>query len=157
MNKAWMIFLLSIPLLCHAQEDDKALLLQRTLNMPFIQKTLDEEGQVVEKATVILQNDLVSKGTTLSENGQPVAILTKEELREKKITRYREYVSIRIDGNKAMIRFIPHGGGVKGSLWFEKAGDTWLVKKIRITQNYRTYIWKEGKKNQKLRKTKSAN
>lgn len=156
MKTLLLSFLLIMAHALFMENDDTQELIQQTLNLPFIKKALDDEGHVVDYETVILQNNNIPDGLELEERGKKVRILSREAIKKEGIGRFREYTKLEIEGNKAMVRFVTHGGGLNGAMWFEKVDNSWLIKKIRIIQNYRTIVWKEGRKRQKLMKTKEV-
>jgi hypothetical protein len=107
---------------------------QQTLDLPGLQQYYHINEVPGRTPLVVVTNPSLSPELGLKKFGQPVKILTKEEIELKKIDAYLEFMNIIRKENTITIIFEYAAEGVVGEVIFKEKKGNWRVVKHQIIE-----------------------
>lgn len=108
-------------------------IVQLTIDLPALQKFYHVDDATGRKPLLILHNEFVTDGLSLTKFDEPVGFVTCDELKTTGKP-YLEFVALDITGDKASAVFRYRVEGIEGRLSFDNQAGAWHVTKQELVK-----------------------
>jgi hypothetical protein len=106
-------------------------LMQATIDLKPLQPYYHVGQEPNRKPLIVLKNSIVNQDLSLSKFGSPVAFLSRTEIGDRP---YLEITKLTHDGTSAEVEFVYPVEGIRGTVYFKKTGDSWVVETHEIVE-----------------------